>query len=76
MTIRDELVRLEQDRLELDSTRITLHHSLQDVELSQAGLQAELQNLRAERVKLQEKVTQVLYITDYMTSSLKGCGCL
>lgn len=59
MTIRDELVRLEQDRLELDSARITLHHSLQDVELSRVGMEAELQSLRAERVKLQERVTQV-----------------
>lgn len=59
MTIRDELVRLEQDRLELDAARITLQHSLQDVELSQVGVDAELQSLREEKVKLQERVTQV-----------------
>lgn len=59
MTIRDELVRLEQDRLELDSARITLHQSLQEAELSRVGMEAELQSLRAERFKLQEKVTQV-----------------
>lgn len=59
MTIRDELVRLEQDRLELDSARITLHHSLQDVEQRQAGMEAELQSVRADRVKLQDRVTQV-----------------
>lgn len=59
MTIRDELVRLEQDRLELDAARITLQHSLQDVELSQVGVDAELQSLRDEKVKLQERVIQV-----------------
>lgn len=59
MTIRDELVRLEQDRLELDSARITLHQSLRDAELSRVGTEAELQSLRAERLKLQERVTQV-----------------
>lgn len=59
LTIRDELVRLEQDRLELDAVRITLQHSLQDVELSQVGVDAELQSLREEKVKLQERVTQV-----------------
>lgn len=60
LTIRDELVRLEQDRLELDSARITLHHNLQDVEERQAGMEAELLSLRAERLKLQEKVSQVM----------------
>lgn len=50
---------MEQDRLELDSARITLHHSLQDVEERQAGMEAELQGLRAERLKLQERVSQV-----------------
>lgn len=59
LTIRDELVRLEQDRLELDSVRITLQQSLQDAELSHTGMDAELQSLRADRLKLQEKVTQV-----------------
>lgn len=60
MTIRDELVRLEQDRLELDSARITLHHSLQDVEQRQVGMEAELQSVKADRVKLQDRVTQVM----------------
>lgn len=50
---------MEQDRLELDSARITLHQSLQDTELSRAGMEAELQSLRAERLKLQERVTQL-----------------
>lgn len=59
LTIRDELVRLEQDRLELDAARIALQQSLQDVELSQVGVDAELQSLREEKVKLQERVTQV-----------------
>lgn len=59
MTIRDELVRLEQDRMELDSARIMLHQSLQEAELSRGGMEAELQTLRTERFKLQEKVTQV-----------------
>lgn len=59
LTIRDELVRLEQDRLELDAARITLQQSLQDVELSQVGVDAELQSLREQKVKLQERVTQV-----------------
>lgn len=59
LTIRDELVRLEQNRLELDAARITLQHSLQDVELSQVGLDAELQSLREDKLKLQERVTQV-----------------
>lgn len=59
MTIRDELVRLEQDRLELDSGHTTLHQSLQDAELSRAGTEAELQGLRAETFKLRETVTQV-----------------
>ena len=59
MTIRDELVRLEQDRMELDSARIMLHQSLQEAELNRGGMEAELQTLRTERFKLQEKVTQV-----------------
>lgn len=58
-TIRDELVRLEQGRLELDAARIALQHSLQDVELSQAGADAQLQSLREEKIQLQERVTQV-----------------
>lgn len=58
-TLKDELVRLEQNRLELDSVRITLHQSLQDVELSRTGMEAEVHSLRADRLKLQERVTQV-----------------
>lgn len=65
LTIRDELVRLEQNRLELDAARITLQHSLQDVELSQVGLDAELQSLREDKMKLQERVTQVLKSLDF-----------
>ena len=50
---------MEQDRLELDSARLSLYQSLQDTEMSRGGIEAELQTLRAERVKLQDKVTQV-----------------
>lgn len=71
MTIRDELVRLEQERLELDSARIVLHQSLQDTEQSRVGMEAELQSLRAERLKLQEKITQV-HNRLCITSSFKG----
>lgn len=71
LTIRDELVRLEQDRLELDAARITLQHSLQDVELSQVGLDAELQSLRVEKVKLQERVTQVHGSSEFPTQQNK-----
>lgn len=71
MTIRDELVRLEQERLELDSARIVLHQSLQDTEQSRVGMEAELQSLRAERLKLQEKITQV-HSRLCITSSFKG----
>ncbi|MEQ2179070.1 hypothetical protein GOODEAATRI_020816, partial [Goodea atripinnis] len=56
LTIRDELVRLEQDRLELESGRILLQQALQDAEQSRAGMETELQSLRAERLKLQERV--------------------
>lgn len=59
LTIRDELVRLEQDRMELDGARTALHQTLQDTELSRADMDTELQSLRAERLRLQEKVTQV-----------------
>lgn len=59
LTIRDELVRSEQDRLELDSVRLTLHQSLQESEVARAGLEAELQSLRADRGKLQDRITQV-----------------
>ncbi|TTV75068.1 Rootletin [Bagarius yarrelli] len=55
----DELVRLEQERLELDSTRLSLHQSLQESEQTRAGLEAELQVLRMDRQKLQNKVTQL-----------------
>lgn len=72
MTIRDELVRLEQDRLELDSARITLHHSLQDVEQRQAGMEAELQSVRADRVKLQDRVTQVMNRLYHISSEKVG----
>lgn len=59
LTIRDELVRLEQDRLELDAGRVALQQALQDAEQSRAGPESELQSLRAERLRLQQKVTQV-----------------
>lgn len=59
LTIRDELVRSEQDRLELDSLRLALHQSLQESELARAGLEAELQSLQADRAKLQDRITQV-----------------
>lgn len=72
LTIRDELVRLEQDRLELDAARITLQHSLQDVELSQVGVDAELQSLREEKVKLQERVTQVRKRSQHRTRKRGG----
>lgn len=72
LTIRDELVRLEQDRLELDAARITLQHSLHDVELSQVGLDAELQSLREEKVKLQERVAQVQKSLELSTQQNKA----
>ncbi|MED6270511.1 hypothetical protein CHARACLAT_011138, partial [Characodon lateralis] len=56
LTIRDELVRLEQDRLELESGRILLQQALQDAEQSRAGMETELQSLRVERLKLKERV--------------------
>ena len=59
LTLRDELVRLEQDRLELDSTQGVLQRSLQDAEHGRASVDTELHGLRAERLKLQDKVTQV-----------------
>lgn len=52
-------MRSEQDRLELDSVRLALHQSLQESELARAGLEAELQSLQADRVKLQDRITQV-----------------
>ena len=52
-------MRLEQDRLELDSSQGVLHQSLQDAELSRASVDTELQSLSAERLRLQDKVTQV-----------------
>ena len=45
--------------MELDTARLALHQSLQEAELARAGMEAELQTLRAERTKLQDKVIQV-----------------
>lgn len=60
LTLRDELVRLEQDRLEVDSALAALQRTLQDVELGRAAADADLHGLRGERLKLHDKVTQVL----------------
>ncbi|KAG7251989.1 hypothetical protein CRUP_000017 [Coryphaenoides rupestris] len=59
LTLRDELVRLEQGRLEVDSARGALQRTLQDMELGRAAADAELHGLRGERLKLQDKLTQL-----------------
>jgi len=70
LTLRDELVRLEQSRLEVDSARGALGRTLQDVELGRAAADAELHVLRGERLKLQDKVTQVLIYHEWGSSWL------
>lgn len=60
LTIRDELIRSEQDQLELDAVRLALHQSLQESELARAGLEAELQSLRTDRARLQDRITQLI----------------
>lgn len=57
--IRDDLARLLQEKLELDSERRGLGHSLQAVEQSQEALELELLALQEEKGRLQEQLEQV-----------------
>lgn len=57
--IRDDLARLVQEKLELDSERRGLGHSLQAVEQSQEALEQELLALQGEKGQLQEQLEQV-----------------
>lgn len=57
--IQDDLARLVQEKLELDSERRGLGHSLQAVEQSQEALEQELLALQEEKGRLQEQLEQV-----------------
>lgn len=58
-SVRDDLVRLAQEKLELDSERRGLGHSLQVVEQSREALEQELLALQEEKGQLQEQLGKV-----------------